>query len=239
MVWQSYVRHVGTMRYLLLAGLCLTSSPLHAQNLSGPAEVLDGDSLRVSGSSVRLFGIDAPEGKQTCNRAGLDWRCGEEAAAQLRNMIGGARIDCRGRGTDPYGRTVSVCSVAGIELNEAMVDAGWATAFRKYSQDYVAQEARAKAAKRGIWDSDFVLPEDYRAAQLPRAVGSNADASRQPARQSTTPISGCVIKGNRNRKGQWIYHLPGMPYYEVTNAEEMFCSEAQAQAAGYRRAFVR
>jgi hypothetical protein len=48
-----------------------------------------------------------------------------------------------------------------------------------------------------------------------------------------------MIKGNRNRKGQWIYHVPGMPYYEQTRAEEMFCTEAEARAAGYRRAKVR
>jgi hypothetical protein len=46
-----------------------------------------------------------------------------------------------------------------------------------------------------------------------------------------------VIKGNRGQHG-WVYHLPGMPYYEQTHAEEMFCSEAQARAAGYRRARV-
>jgi hypothetical protein len=51
--------------------------------------------------------------------------------------------------------------------------------------------------------------------------------------------SGCVIKGNRNRKGEWIYHVPGMPYYDVTRPEEIFCTEAQGQAAGYRRAIVR
>jgi hypothetical protein len=47
-----------------------------------------------------------------------------------------------------------------------------------------------------------------------------------------------MIKGNRGSNG-WIYHLPGMPYYGRTRAEEMFCSEAAAQAAGYRRAKVR
>ena len=36
-----------------------------------------------------------------------------------------------------------------------------------------------------------------------------------------------------------IYHLPGMPYYDETRAEAYFCTEAQAQAAGYRRAVVR
>ena len=47
-----------------------------------------------------------------------------------------------------------------------------------------------------------------------------------------------VIKGNPGSHG-WIYHVPGMPYYVQTNAEEMFCTEAEAQAAGYRRAKAR
>ena len=45
----------------------------------------------------------------------------------------------------------------------------------------------------------------------------------------------CSIKGNRNRKGQWIYHVPGMPYYDRTRPEEIFCTEAEAGAAGKRQ----
>ena len=119
------------MRHLLLAVLFASAAPAHAQTLSGPAEIVDGDSLTVSGISVRLFGIDAPEGKQTCNRSGTTWRCGEEAATQLRNLIGGNPIECRGRDIDVYGRMLAVCSVAGIEINRAIVEAGWATAFRR------------------------------------------------------------------------------------------------------------
>lgn len=111
------------MRSLILAA-ALVATPVHAQTMSGLAEVVDGDSLSVSGISVRLFGIDAPEGKQTCNRSGTTWRCGEEAATQLRNFIGGNPIDCRGRDIDTYGRTLAVCLVAGIEINRAMVEAG-------------------------------------------------------------------------------------------------------------------
>ena len=48
-----------------------------------------------------------------------------------------------------------------------------------------------------------------------------------------------MIKGNQNRRGQWIYHLLGMPYYDQTRPEQLFCTEAEAQAAGYRRAIVR
>ena len=52
-------------------------------------------------------------------------------------------------------------------------------------------------------------------------------------------LGGCSNESDRNRKGQWIYHVPGMPYYARTRAEQMFCSEADARAAGYRRALVR
>jgi endonuclease YncB( thermonuclease family) len=219
------------------------ATPLHAQTISGSAEVVDGDSLSVSGLSVRLFGIDAPEGRQTCNREGSLWRCGEEAAGQLRAMIAGNVVGCQSRGTDTYGRMVAVCSASGLELNRAMVEGGWATAFRKYSADYADAEDRAKAARRGIWNSVFMPPEEYRAA------GEQRSETAPMSQRLLTPrvreagsvagsSSGCVIKGNRNRKGQWIYHLPGMPYYGPTRAEEMFCTEAQAQAAGYRRAIV-
>lgn len=234
---------MAMLRYAACLAL-IWSAPGIAQIYSGPAEVIDGDSMSVSGFSVRLFGIDAPEGKQTCSRGGSSWRCGDEAATQLRNLIGGTSVECRGRGIDTYGRTVAICTVAGIELNQAMVEAGWATAFRKYSQDYVTAEMRARGARRGIWDSEFEVPETFRSAQEQREEQRQVRQSfvsprvRQVA-PAPTSSNGCVIKGNRNRKGQWIYHLPGMPYYDATRPEEMFCTEAQARAAGYRRAIVR
>ncbi len=229
---------------LLVATLWLVPAPLLGQTLSGSGQVVDGDSLSVGGISVRLFGIDAPEGKQTCDRSGKKWACGEEAASQLRILVGSNRVECRGRGADTYGRTVAVCRADGFELNKTMVEQGWATAFRTYSSEYVADEVRAKAALRGIWSSSFALPEEYRMIQELReqqrlARQSFASARVRESVPAPVPPRGCVIKGNRNRNGQWIYHLPGMAYYENTQAEEMFCSEAQAQAAGYRRAIAR
>lgn len=43
------------------------------------------------------------------------------------------------------------------------------------------------------------------------------------------------IKGNRNTKGEWIYHLPGGQFYSRTTAEECFTTEIDAQSAGYRK----
>jgi hypothetical protein len=44
------------------------------------------------------------------------------------------------------------------------------------------------------------------------------------------------IKGNLTTyDGEKIYHVPGGQFYDVTKAEEMFCTEEEAEAAGYRR----
>ena len=125
-----------------------------------------------------------------------------------------------------------------------MVEQGWAVAYRTYSSAYVPEEMRAKAARSGIWSSTFDLPEFHRVRQ---STSASETANRTPqgrAGNTSGPKArahdgSCTIKGNRNRKGQWIYHLPGMPYYDATRAEELFCSEAAAQRAGYRRAIVR
>lgn len=224
---------------LAALALALAPSPVFAQRLAGIATVVDGDSLSIAGVRVRLFGIDAPEGKQTCERDGAAWACGEEAATQLRSLTAGHQVNCEGRGNDAYGRLVAVCSADGFELNKTMVEAGWATAYAKYSNDYIGVEARAKAARRGIWGSAFDLPQDWRSAHAPSPRAPSVGRAPRHSVAAAPAFTGCVIKGNRNRKGQWIYHLPGMPYYGVTRAEEIFCSETEARAAGYRRAIMR
>jgi hypothetical protein len=52
----------------------------------------------------------------------------------------------------------------------------------------------------------------------------------------------CLIKGNISiDTGERIYHVPGQEYYEPTRilpryGERWFCSEADARAAGWRKA---
>ena len=124
-----------------------------------------------------------------------------------------------------------------MDLNRQMVADGWAVAFRRYSKIYLAEETRARAAKAGLWSSQFVLPEEYRAAG--RRQGLQQEGAHRAPTLSRSPGVACAIKGNRNRRGEWIYHLPGTPYYDQTRAEEMFCTEAEAVAAGYRASRVR
>jgi endonuclease YncB( thermonuclease family) len=58
-----------TFARLLVATACLWASPTFADNVSGQASVIDGDTLEIHGSRIRLWGIDAPESNQL-----LPWR---------------------------------------------------------------------------------------------------------------------------------------------------------------------
>jgi endonuclease YncB( thermonuclease family) len=65
-------------------------------------------------------------------------------------------------GVDQYGRVTAVCVADGVNLNAAMVDSGYAVAYRQHSLAFVPNEERARAAKKGIWAGSFEMPSQYR-----------------------------------------------------------------------------
>jgi endonuclease YncB( thermonuclease family) len=139
---------------------------------TGPARVIDGDTLEVAGVRVRLWGIDAPESRQTCEADGQDYACGERATRHLRTLVADRTVSCEPRTRDRYGRTVALCRTDGSDLGAAMVRDGWALAFVRYAADYVAEELEARAARRGLWQGAFTLPWEWRRmAGRPKAGG--------------------------------------------------------------------
>ena len=48
-------------------------------------------------------------------------------------------------------------------------------------------------------------------------------------------MNNVIIKGNINRQGKKIYHIPSGKYYEQTNPEEWFCTEQEAVQAGFKK----
>jgi endonuclease YncB( thermonuclease family) len=225
------------MRTTIWIGLAAlgVASPLSAASFYGLAQSIDGDSLRVGDREVRLFGIDAPEFDQSCKRSGQDWSCGQDAAERLSQLVTGKDVRCVEMGTDQYHRTLARCTVGAIEINRTMVATGYAVAFRRYSMDYVSAEDSAKASKRGLWAGSFQMPWQYRGETNPAPRSVPPSNRRGPAIVRPPSSGACNIKGNRNRRGEWIYHVPGRPGYAETRAEQMFCTEAEAQAAGYRK----
>lgn len=226
---------------LALALFVLVPAPVGAETLTGRASVIDGDTLEIHGTRIRLHGIDAPEGEQTCQMRDKTVRCGQQAAFALADKVGSRAITCEGGERDRYGRLIAVCRLRGQDLNAWMVTQGWALAYRYYSSDYVGQEARASARKRGLWQGEFVAPWDWRQARRAQTAEARQPIAlvRQPAAQ-TREARDCVIKGNiSTRSGERIYHVPGGEYYERTRVspakgERWFCSEQEAMAAGWR-----
>jgi endonuclease YncB( thermonuclease family) len=108
------------MRHLL--ALLLAACAAAAQ----PAHVLDGDTFDLNGERIRLWGIDAPEGLQICQRNGHEWRCGDNATAALEALLDGQALICDEVDVDRYGRTVATCTAAGQDIGAAMVRQGWA-----------------------------------------------------------------------------------------------------------------
>lgn len=135
----------------------------HQPPIVGQVWIVDGDSIRLGGRSIRLDGIDAPEWDQTCLDAnGRSWRCGRAASRALRDRTRGQTVSCQPRALDRYGRTIAVCALAdGSDLNGWLVRHGWAIA-SGFSRTYAAEESEAKAARRGIWEGTFDTPADWR-----------------------------------------------------------------------------
>ncbi len=147
---------------LRLALMLMLLPAVALADVSGPARVIDGDTIEVAGERVRLHGIDAPESGQSCLRHGVAWQCGAEASQALRELVRNRPVRCDERGRDRYRRLISVCWANGVDLNGRMVALGMALAYRRYSTAYVHQEARAKAARAGMWAGPFIPPWNWR-----------------------------------------------------------------------------
>jgi endonuclease YncB( thermonuclease family) len=148
-----------------------------ADSLLGRASIIDGDTLEIHGTRVRLWGIDAPESSQFCRgEDSLQYRCGAEAANDLDAFIARRPVSCTPVTMDRYGRTVATCEVAGIDLADWLVRNGLALDWPQYSKGkYGAAQRGAEQAGRGLWEGSYVEPWLYRACI--RANGRPADCS--------------------------------------------------------------
>lgn len=149
----------GVFGYL---GGCAWGGPLAARAIDGSAQVVDGDTLTVAGERIRLFGVDAPEARQMCERDGQPWRCGAAAGEALRSFLAGKPVSCTPLDRDRYGRVVARCLAAGQDVGAWLVSEGMAVAYTDFSWRYVPQELSARWHGRGLWAGRFVAPAEYR-----------------------------------------------------------------------------
>lgn len=108
--------------------------------------VHDGDTLTTcAGQKVRLWGIDAPELKQTY---------GFPARNTLRGLVLNKPISLQCVGKS-YKRQVCLVSVNGQNVNQKMVQLGAAFDYPQYSKgQYLSAQQQAQAEHKGVWQTD-------------------------------------------------------------------------------------
>lgn len=157
--------------------LAVVSGALADDDLTGQASIIDGDTLEIHGTRIRLWGVDAPESSQLCRgEDSLQYRCGAQAANDLDVFIARRPVSCLPISLDRYGRTVATCLVGGVDLADWLVRNGLALDWPEYSKRrYDATQREAEEAGRGIWKGSYVEPWLYRVCI--RAGGNPAGCS--------------------------------------------------------------
>jgi endonuclease YncB( thermonuclease family) len=240
------------MRFLVMILMVLSAS----QAWAASPIVRDGGTIQLDDVTYRLDGIDAPEFDQMCIDEHADaWTCGVEARDRLSDLIGGRAVQCKdlGVGTTYQKRHIGICTVEGetTSLNQLLVRAGYALNFEPYAKErFKEDEAGAKDNRRGLWKGCFVTPQEFRWGKKDGALlgGScPADKDREiravlfPEYPAMPPS--CSIKAKFALRARvtgkiGVYHLQGCRSYPaLTQPDRWFCSEDDAQAEGFRRAY--
>lgn len=195
--------------------------------------IIDGDTFVVEGNvKIRYIGINSPE----------SGKCfGSEASVANLNLISNkkVRLEYDIEKLDKYGRTLAYVWIGNTFINEELVKQGFAQVATyppnvKYVEIFKKAEKEAREQKIGLWATSTC--DQYKSE-------NNSTASTESVKSVSSASSECNIKGNINSKGEKIYHTPGQRYYDKTQVEESkgerwFCSESEAEAAGWRKSKV-
>ena len=124
-------------------------------------KVVDGDSLEINSTRIRLQGIDAPEYTQTCKTSKKSpYSCGKNSIEYLKELINNKTIKCISHGQDQYKRELCTCYADSININQELVKQGHAISY--LSDEYQEDETFAKKHQLGIWQGDFIHPRLFR-----------------------------------------------------------------------------
>ena len=251
MSFRNFFATMSAALFLVVAGFLFATPPSVAAN----ATARDANSIELGDVIYRLDGVDAPELDQICiNNHADPWACGLDARDQLTKLIAGRSVHCDDVGPEKsFGRRHrAICTADGdkASLNEQLVRLGFAIAREPAKANIRSAVSEARSTSRGIWEGCFVAPREFR---IGRKDGTLLGASCRVDRdreirgvlfpQELPMPPGCDIKGRFAMRARitgniGIYHLRGCPSYAATTwPDRWFCSEGDAQAAGFRKAY--
>jgi len=160
--------------FLLFALLSLAATPARAETVSGEARVIDGDSIIVGATRVRIWGIDAPE---------MGTREGDAAKKYLKMLVEDATVRCEDDGVRIQGRLMAKCFIGTIDIGGVMVMSGNARDWRRYSGGVYTEMLKAAglAPHRVQVARRAASPAQPKAAQPVTAAPAPAAAIPAPA----------------------------------------------------------
>ena len=144
---------------------------LYSEEITGYAKVIDGDTIKIKGTKIRLYGIDAPESKQICSKPWLslhiitfnkDYECGVKTTNFLKKFVKNEILVCEKKSIDRYKRVIAICYKKKKDINSWLVRNGLAVAYTKYSKKYIINQNDAKKEKKGLWAGNFEMPWEWR-----------------------------------------------------------------------------
>ena len=242
---------------IFLVALLLSIVVPAAPSAAATAIVRDGGTLQLGSVTYRLDGIDAPAFDQLCIDEHADvWTCGVEARDQLTKLIANRQVRCDDLGADPLykKRRLGACGIEGetTSLSQMIVRSGYGLNVEgAASGRFQADQARAKDDRQGLWKGCFIAPLEFRGGKKDSAPlqGGACRADRDREIRAALFPDDLVMPASCNIKGKYavrarvtgnlgIYHLQACRSYPgLGNPDRWFCSEDDAQAAGFRRAY--
>lgn len=194
---------------VVIVGIAGWSSSVAAETVEGQAQAVSGDILRIGTETFFLNGIVAPAGDTGSQN-------------RLAEVLAGHSIVCEVQAISQGSHRTAVCSRNGVDISSQMVRSGLAFAYAENHIDLSALQSAARDEGLGFWDNEEV-------GLLAVSLGSGVAAPRD-----------CAIKGNKSHQAPYklYYHSPDTAYYGRTRinlqqGEKWFCSEADAEAAGF------
>jgi len=177
-------------------------------------EVLDGDTLLLDGKvRLRLRQIDAPE---------LENCYGQQSKDFLESQVKGKKVIIKEKILDQRGRAMALVYLGKDLINLKIVEAG----FGRYHSDKTSETKKLKTAGLNAKENQLGIysPECYQ-------------------QEINLEDEKCIIKGNIDINNQSLkrYYFPGCAQYdfvivEKDKGEQWFCTEKEAQKAGYTKA---
>ena len=243
-------RHL--FKYAAIASCILSLSPLAlAATATGNesatvVRVVDGDTVQVKLSTgklekIRIIGIDTPE---TVDPRKTVQCYGKEASAKMKALLNRKKVTLEknpAEDKDKYGRLLRYVNIKGKDIGAQMIKDGFAFSYKSYPHPRLDQynelEKEASETKTGLWGAKC----DYSKTSS-KSSSSTATVKQSSSKSSASSVSGsCTIKGNISSSKEKIYHVEGCGSYSATQidtsaGERWFCSESEAQAAGWRKA---